>query len=246
MGAKAEGLGVLTKFLQHAARYGCILYGIDQWAIILAESGVLDGYAATTHWETIPAAQHRFPNVSFEEKNLVVDRNRVTSPGHTACLDLLVNLIAEHASNDLSIAVANELIHSRLRPEGDQQRLSYFSPKIGQNSYIDFALAIMRNSIEQPRKISAIAREVGVSTRQLELRFQSEFDLTPSSYYTRLRLSAARQYLVYSNMAILNVAFSCGFSSHGAFSRSFRNEFKMTPTEYRSRFNAKTDRSYVE
>jgi len=236
----------IVEFLRVADRKGCHLYGVDHGVLVLAEGGFLDNRKATTHWEVLPAVQMRYPKVQFEEKIIVSDRNRTTCPGHTACLDLILSLVKKTSGDALSLAVSRELIYTRLRHRDDRQRLKGTVDRGSATSYLDNAISLMEGTVEAPMRIYELAKAVGVSCRQLENRFHSEFGCPPSTYYLRLRLAKSRQLLLYSTALILNVAFSCGFTSHSAFSRSFKREFGMTPIEYRDRFVLLSDRSYVE
>ena len=60
-------------------------------AFVLAAAGLLDGYAATTHWASCDALAARHPDVTVQPDQIYVrDRDRWTSAGVTAGIDLLL------------------------------------------------------------------------------------------------------------------------------------------------------------
>jgi cyclohexyl-isocyanide hydratase len=86
-----EVLGFLRERGQ-AARY---VTSVCTGALLLGAAGLLDGYAATTHWafvELLPMFGAR-PSPG----RVVVDRNRITAGGVTAGLDFGLRLVAELA-----------------------------------------------------------------------------------------------------------------------------------------------------
>jgi AraC family transcriptional regulator len=65
---------------------------------------------------------------------------------------------------------------------------------------------------------------------------------TPKQYTLRLRVCRGAALLLTTGRSVLDVALSCGFQSHEAFTRAFARRFGMTPRAYRARgFAAGTD-----
>src|ERR1041384_3686485 len=73
---------------------GADLGAMDTGSFILARAGMLDGYRATTHWESLDSFRERFPKVEVESGLFVIDRHRFTCAGGTAALDMMLHLIA--------------------------------------------------------------------------------------------------------------------------------------------------------
>ena len=91
----------------------------------------------------------------------------------------------------------------------------------------------MEQSLEEPLSPSLLAKEAGLSTRQLERLFRRYLDRSPKRYYLELRLKKARSLLLQTNMSVINVALACGFSSPSHFSKCYRAYYGRTP--YRER-----------
>ena len=99
--------------LRRLARNGTILAGIDTGAFFLAEAGVLDGYRATCHWETLPAFRESYPRIDVRETLYVIDRGRLSSSGGASALDLMLDWIGALEGADMERSVADTLVHAR-------------------------------------------------------------------------------------------------------------------------------------
>jgi NTE family protein len=91
----------------------------------------------------------------------------------------------------------------------------------------------MENNLEDPLSPSLLARQAGLSTRQLERLFRRYLERSPKRYYLELRLNKARSLLLQTEMSVINVALACGFSSPSHFSKCYRAFYGRTP--YRER-----------
>ena len=92
---------------------------------------------------------------------------------------------------------------------------------------------MMEKNIEEPISPSVLAKDVSMSTRQLERLFRRYLDRSPKRYYMELRLQKARNLLMQTDMSVINVALACGFASPSHFSKCYRTHYNTTP--YRER-----------
>ncbi len=95
----------------------------------------------------------------------------------------------------------------------------------------------MEEQLEHPVSPSAIARDLGISTRQLERLFGKYLNASPKKYYMEMRLERARHLLVQTEMSIMDVALACGFESSAHFSRVYRTAFGCTPMMQRGKLS---------
>jgi transcriptional regulator GlxA family with amidase domain len=100
-------------------------------------------------------------------------------------------------------------------------------PKLGR------VIGVMETAIEEPVSPAILARDVGLSTRQLERLFRRYLDRSPKRYYMELRLGRARNLLMQTDMSVIEVALACGFASPSHFSKCYRAHYGATP--YRER-----------
>ena len=141
--------------------------------------------------------------------------------------------LADDHGEELAGAVADQLIYTTIRTDQDTQRLSV-PTRIGvRHPKLSSVIQMMENNIEEPQSPSLLAKEVGMSTRQLERLFRRYLNRSPKRYYMELRLQKARNLLMQTDMSVINVALACGFTSPSHFSKCYRAQYNTTP--YRER-----------
>ncbi|MDF1727999.1 MAG: GlxA family transcriptional regulator [Sulfitobacter sp.] len=220
-------------WLRREARKGLVVGGLCTGAYTLARAGLLDGKRATIHWENQDSFAEEFEEVNLTKSVFVVDGNRVTTAGGTSSIDLMLKLIADDHGEELANSVADQLIYSSIRTDQDTQRLSV-PTRIGvRHPKLSQVIQMMESNIEEPISPSVLARDVGMSTRQLERLFRRYLNRSPKRYYMELRLQKARNLLMQTDMSVINVALACGFASPSHFSKCYRAHYETTP--YRER-----------
>ena len=223
----------LLGWLRRESRKGVTVAGLCTAAYTLARAGLLDGRKATTHWENQDSFSEEFQEVELTKSVFVVDGTRITTAGGTSSIDLMLKMIADAQGEELANAVADQLIYSSIRTDQDTQRLSV-PTRIGvRHPKLSQVIQIMESNIEEPISPSILAKDVGMSTRQLERLFRRYLNRSPKRYYMELRLQKARNLLMQTDMSVINVALACGFASPSHFSKCYRAHYHTTP--YRER-----------
>ena len=223
---------ILT-WLRRESRKGLRVGAICTGAQVLATAGLLDGRTATIHWDNRDSFVEDFPEVDLKQQVYVMDGNRITASGGTTPSDMMLRIIAEDHDTKLANEVADVMIHTSIRGEKDEQRLS-IPTRIGvRHPKLSNVIHMMEENIEEPISPSVLAADVGMSTRQLERLFRRYLSRSPKRYYMELRLNRARNLLMQTDMSVINVALACGFASPSHFSKCYRAQFGTTP--YRER-----------
>jgi transcriptional regulator GlxA family with amidase domain len=83
-----------------------------------------------------------------------------------------------------------------------------------------------------------VARQIGISPRQLERHFKAATGSSPSQYYRMMRMQAARQLVLYSRDSMTQIATEVGYETVPTLTRHYRAAFGLTPLEDRSQINA--------
>ena len=229
----------LIGWLRREARRGLIVGGLCTAAYPMAKAGLLDDKKATIHWENQDSFAEEFLEVELTKTVFVCDGNRYTTAGGTSSIDLLLKIIADQYGEELANAVADQMIYSSIRTDQDTQRLSV-PTRIGvRHPKLSKVIQMMEINIEEPISPSILAKDVGMSTRQLERLFRRYLDRSPKRYYMELRLQKARNLLMQTDMSVINVALACGFASPSHFSKCYRAHYDTTPYRERGSHAAK-------
>ena len=185
---------VLT-WLRREARRGLAIGALCTGAQVIARAGLLDGRRCTIHWENRDSFEEDFPDIDLAQTIFVIDRDRYTAAGGTASTDLMLKLIARRHGAELANLVADQMIHTSIRSDRDEQRLS-IPTRIGvRHPKLATVIHRMEANIEEPISPMLLARDVGMSTRQLERLFRRYLNRSPKRYYMELRLAKARNLL---------------------------------------------------
>ncbi|MBP7000150.1 GlxA family transcriptional regulator [Amaricoccus sp.] len=233
LGIKAAVTRPVLTWLRRESRRGIAMGSVCTGAHALARAGLLDGRRCTIHWENRDGFEEEFPEIALTHTVYVVDGNRFTAAGGTASADLMLHLIARRHGPEIAMLVADQMIHTGLRSDRDEQRLS-IPTRIGvRHPKLATILARMEGNIEEPISPAQLAEDVGLSARQLERLFRRYLNRSPKRYYMELRLQRARNLLLQTDMSVINVALACGFASPSHFSKCYRALYQTTP--YRER-----------
>ena len=229
----------LLNWLRREARRGVKIGALCTASYALASAGLLDGKKATIHWENQDSFAEEFENVELTKSVFVIDGNRMTTAGGTSSIDLMLNIIATDLGEEVANMVADQQIYSSIRTDQDQQRLS-IPTRIGvRHPKLSRVIQMMEQNIEEPISPSLLAKEVGMSTRQLERLFRRYLNRSPKRYYMEIRLQKARNLLMQTDMSVINVALACGFASPSHFSKCYRAHYDTTPYRERGTHAAK-------
>ena len=214
--------------LRRLARAGVMICGVDTAPFLLARGGLLDGRAATAHWEVLDAFREEFPRVNATARLYEIDGARCTCAGGSAALDLMLLEIETSFGRQLAQRVSEHCMHGRLRPPMELQRDHAFGAKThGRN--LARAIQVMERESPRPSRIGAVAQSVGVSRRQLHRIFVDELATSPNRFRLKLRLEQARQMLANGDASVTDAALANGFASRSHFSRCYRREFGRPP-----------------
>ena len=216
-----------------ARRAGSVCLG----AFILANSGLLEGRRAATHWNWVNELQKRHPDVLVDEESIwVEDRGIYTSAGVTAGIDLALAMIAEDYGNTVALNVARHMVVFLKRPGGQRQysvSLAAQAPK--SRSFEDLSVWIIEN-LDKPLNVESLAEHMAMSPRNFARVFRVEFGCTPANYLRQSRVEAARALLQESKQGLEKIAARCGFGSDEAMRKAFLEVLGVTPGQYRRTF----------
>ena len=223
----------LLTALRRIAEKGVPLGALCTGGYALARAGLLDRYRATIHWENVSALREEFPRVLISDQLFTIDRNRFTCSGGVAPLDLMLHLIEIRLGSGVAQRVSEQFILDRIRGDTERQYVPLRAQLgISHQSLIKVA-GLMEANIERPLPLERIAKETGLSRRQIERLFTRHLKCVPKRYYLEMRLKRARELLLQTAMPIMDITTACGFQSPPHFSKCYRNQFGHPPSAER-------------
>ncbi|MCX4161292.1 MULTISPECIES: AraC family transcriptional regulator [Paraburkholderia] len=99
---------------------------------------------------------------------------------------------------------------------------------------IDFIEANLAN----PIGLAEVAASTGLTRMHFAAQFRSTTGYSPHAYLLQRRLEHAQKLLRSSEFSVLNIALSCGFSSHAHFTAVFKRAIGEPPNAWRTRIAA--------
>ncbi|MGI1679215.1 MAG: helix-turn-helix domain-containing protein [Cellvibrionaceae bacterium] len=81
--------------------------------------------------------------------------------------------------------------------------------------------------------VEALAKEFGISDRQLRRSIETEYGVSPVNLAQTYRLLLAKQLLTDTQLKITDVAFASGFSSVRRFNDAFKTKYRLNPSALR-------------
>ncbi len=217
--------------LRRIAATGATMAGIDGGPWLLAEAGLLDGHAATTHWEDLENFAARFPEIDVRPDRYTVSENRLTSGGAVPAIDMMLHVIAARHGAGFAARVSGLFLYEGTsEPSKPQSRTG--APH-RHTALTAKANALMEASLDDPLPLADIAETLGTSPRTLQQQFRLRLNTTPQDHYLQLRLAEARRLVTDTNISLMDVALATGFTSQSSFARAFRTAHGLSARDLR-------------
>jgi transcriptional regulator GlxA family with amidase domain len=207
-------------------------------AFILADTGLLDGCRATTHWRWASQLRERHPGITvMEDAIFVEDHNIWTSAGVTAGIDLTLALIEADHDHKTAVSVARDFV-VYLRRSGGQSQYSapLAAQEAGRGAFSDLH-AWMRENLSGDLRVERLAEAVGMSPRTFSRAYAAAVGTTPSKTVERLRLEAAGVAIVETDRPLKDIARIAGLGDEQNLRRLFQRHHGINPIDYRQRFH---------
>ena len=232
----------LVAWLARAAARARRVCSVCTGAFLLAETGLLAGRRATTHWEFCARLKERHPDIRVEADPIYIRDGRIwTSAGITAGIDLALALVEEDLGRPVALQTARHLVVFLKRPGGQAQfsePLKAQAAAIGPDDQFASLHAWMADNLAGDLSVDRLAARAGMSPRHFARLYAARHGATPAKAVEALRVEAARRALEDTPVPIKRVAAICGFGDEERMRRSFLRRLGSSPLDYRRRFAA--------
>lgn len=220
-------------------RGGATIAAVCGGVFLLADSGLLNGRRATTHWMFAAELRRRYPELQVDSERLVIDDGDIiTAGGVLAWADMGLTLIQRWLGRTVMCSTARFML---MDPPGREQRFyGEFTPPLqhGDRTIISIQHWLHSKSAA-PCSIAALAERAGLSNRTFLRRFFKATGMTPSEYHQQLRIARCREMLEFTRKTVEQIAFAAGYEDARGFRRTFKRVIGLSPAEYRRRFQTR-------
>ena len=228
----------LVEAVRAAHQGGARVASLCTGAFVLAEAGLLDGRRATTHWAHTALMHERYPAVRVDPDVLYIDEGDVlTSAGKAAGMDLCLHLVRTDYGTAVANALARTLVVPPHRPGGQAQ----FIPAAVAHGRADSGglaglMAWVLERLDQPLTVRDLAREAGMSSRNLARHFHAVAGISPLRWLLTQRVRRAQELLETSDLSVEQIAARTGMGTATTLRRHFSHQLGIPPETYRRTF----------
>ncbi|WP_241127748.1 GlxA family transcriptional regulator [Novosphingobium terrae] len=232
--AARQGAAIID-WLRQVVRPGIRLLSICAGALMAARAGLLDGYDCTTHHACTQDLVRLAPRARVRENRLYVeDRDRLSSAGITAGVDLMLHVVTQLAGHGVALNIARYLVVYLRRGGGDPQ----LSPWLEGRNHIHPVIHRVQDAVAAdpaaPWSVGRLADVAAASPRNLSRLFNEHTGMSVGDYVSRMRVALARDMLAGSRLDMEGVAERSGFGSARQLRRAWGRFHDLPPSRMRA------------
>lgn len=214
------------------------LASICTGAFLLAETGLLNGCKATTHWHYCQQLKKGYPLIDVEPDHIFVkDGHIFTSGGITSGIDLALAMVEDDWGPDLALQVARFMVVFLKRPGGQSQFSTYLINEASHRPDLRELQSWIIAHTNEDLRVDILAERMKMSPRNFARLFLAETGMTPAKFVEMARIDHARNLLESSQIPIEAIAFKAGFNDAERMRRAFVRQLGVNPQNYRQRFS---------
>ena len=222
---------------------GARLVSVCTGAFLLAQTGLLDGRRATTHWMWAADLAKRYPEIDVDPDVLFVDAGHGISPrraprrASTCACTSCGSTTAPRWPTRWPAAWWWRLSATAARPSSSSVPVARACSDDPIARVLDWAL----EHLDQPLTVEDLAVRALLSPRSFARRFRAATGTTPMQWLLRQRVLHAQRLLETTDLPVERVSQRCGFGTATALRVHFRRIVGTTPVAYRRTFGPDAD-----
>lgn len=226
----------LIAWLQRQHSRGTIIASACAGAFILAASGLLNTRSATTHWSLAKSFRQRYPHISLDSNQILIDHSDViTAGGMMSWLDLGFQLVSKYSSLVVMRQLGKTLVIDTAPRE--QRFYQQFNPSFTHGDQVIVSIQHSMNiHHHKPLAIQGLAEHFNLTERTMQRRFFKAMGLNPNQYLQKLRIQKACDLLESTTDSFERIANQVGYENTSACRKVFIKTMGLTPREFRVRF----------
>jgi transcriptional regulator GlxA family with amidase domain len=224
-----------VRYLRDAAAADVPIIGLCTGSFIMCRAGLMKDRTCCVSWYHYQDFLEEFPGQAVVADRLfLADANRITCAGGAGTAALATHLIERHLGRAVAQKASQILLFDRER-DGSETQPHPPLPETVTEPRVRRALLLMEQNLARPIAIASIARELGLSMRQLERLCHLHVGMGPASLYRQLRMRYANWLVENTDRSVTEIAVEAGFADCAHFSRQFKGTYGSSPSTRRRR-----------
>lgn len=229
----------LMEWIRRSYKKGAALYSACSGAVMLAESGLLDGCQATSHWGYQDLFRRHYPKVHFCPQPSLVFADTagriVTAGGTTSWHDLAIHIISRYASPGEALRIAKVYL-LKWHSEGQLPYASLVRSAPHADSVVRSCERWLKENYTETNAIAQVIEQAKIPERTLKRRFKAATGTTLIEYIQNLRIEKAKTLLEAGQMPVDDISVAVSYEDASFFRRLFKRLTGLTPGQYRRMF----------
>ncbi len=229
----------LLNWLKNEYQNGALISAVGTGCCFLAEAGLLNGKAATTHWHYFDQFQKDYPLVQLKRQYFITQAgNLYCAASVNSLADLTVHFIQRLFGKEISNHVERHFSHEIRRA---YEASGFFEKEHNHHPDEDVTqIQIwLQDNYYRDIVMTQLADKFGMSTRTLNRRFKAALGISPLEFLQEVRINIAKDLLKTSNLSINEIVDKVGYQDAGFFTHLFKKHMATSPTAYRETVRAK-------
>jgi transcriptional regulator GlxA family with amidase domain len=212
---------------------GVRLVTVCSGVALLAETGLLDGRAVSTHRNFARTLIEAHPAVIVDREERIIEYPDIlTAGGFMSWVDVGL-LLVERLLGEVVRARTGQFLSAGAEDTADAAPPRFVPPLGHGDAAIERAQRHAHLSDGRDVTVAAMAAAAGLSRRTFMRRFGRATGSTPQAYCQAVRLGRARELLEASALAPKEIAERLGYVDVSSFARAFRRVHGVPPAAYR-------------
>jgi len=230
-----------VRWLQRQDAHGATLCSVCSGLLLMADSGLMDGIEAATHWAALPAVRQYYPLVQIKPERILVvggpDRRRLSCGGASAWEDMALYIVQRFRSRAEAIRTAKIFLLGD-RSEGQLPYAALPVRSAAGDGVIADCQAWIAQNYDLSNPVGRMVERSGLPERTFKRRFRRHTGMAAIDYVQSLRVEEAKQHLEESDLPTETVAREVGYEDVAYFRRLFQRLTGTTPGRYRRRYRS--------